>query len=334
LPGYCSFFGTSVAALGGDAIIGAPGAFRAVLMNVTTGAITRMFDSPNPGTDGFGATVAALAPNVVVGAPADDEADAGAVFLFDAPTGDLVRKFLPPDAGATQEFGSSIAAIGGNLLIGAPGAGASGRAYLFDAATGDLLQTFTPPDPDDSRFGAAVAEFGANALIGAPNDDSVPGLPGAAYLFDTSGALLQTFLPVIPDSLFGMRVGSVAGRVVVGSSSLASLYDPASASWIQFFTGGGGVAAVGSDLVVGDADFDFDSGIARLYAVCGNGTVAGHEHCEDGNYVSGDGCSADCRLELCGAAPRNDCRNTVRPGSGVAARKGVSSRPDVEVGGG
>jgi cysteine-rich repeat protein len=32
-------------------------------------------------------------------------------------------------------------------------------------------------------------------------------------------------------------------------------------------------------------------------AVCGDGLVEGHEECDDGNTTSGDGCSADCRLE-------------------------------------
>jgi cysteine-rich repeat protein len=33
---------------------------------------------------------------------------------------------------------------------------------------------------------------------------------------------------------------------------------------------------------------------------CGNGIVDGNEQCDDGNAVSGDGCSATCQLEHCG----------------------------------
>src|SRR5207244_11859901 len=33
---------------------------------------------------------------------------------------------------------------------------------------------------------------------------------------------------------------------------------------------------------------------------CGNGVVDPGEQCDDGNTVSGDGCSASCRLEACG----------------------------------
>lgn len=39
---------------------------------------------------------------------------------------------------------------------------------------------------------------------------------------------------------------------------------------------------------------------ARLQVRCGDGLVGGHEECDDGNAASGDGCSADCRVETCG----------------------------------
>jgi cysteine-rich repeat protein len=34
--------------------------------------------------------------------------------------------------------------------------------------------------------------------------------------------------------------------------------------------------------------------------LCGNGAVDEDEMCDDGNDVSGDGCSAECRIEACG----------------------------------
>ena len=43
---------------------------------------------------------------------------------------------------------------------------------------------------------------------------------------------------------------------------------------------------------------------------CGDGSVGTDEQCDDGNVVAGDGCSAACRLELCGAAPAGGCRGT------------------------
>lgn len=57
------------------------------------------------------------------------------------------------------------------------------------------------------------------------------------------------------------------------------------------------------------------AGRCVLTAVCGNGVTEFHEDCDDGNAVSGDGCSADCHHEsvaeeLCGNGrrdPGEDC---------------------------
>jgi cysteine-rich repeat protein len=50
---------------------------------------------------------------------------------------------------------------------------------------------------------------------------------------------------------------------------------------------------------------------------CGNGTAGTDEQCDDGNLVGGDGCSATCRLELCGALPSAGCRGTLPLGAAV-----------------
>ena len=48
---------------------------------------------------------------------------------------------------------------------------------------------------------------------------------------------------------------------------------------------------------------------------CGNGTVGPGEHCDDGNVIAGDGCSATCAVEACfaclasGCSPINTCAN-------------------------
>lgn len=34
--------------------------------------------------------------------------------------------------------------------------------------------------------------------------------------------------------------------------------------------------------------------------VCGDGTINTYEECDDGNTVSGDGCTANCTIEFCG----------------------------------
>jgi len=110
---------------------------------------------------------------------------------FDGTTGSLLQTFLNPDPGAGDQFGFFVAAVGSNVLIGAPfddsGATDAGSAYLFDGATGGLLQTFSNPTPAiGDQFGFRVSAVGANALIGAPLDDTAATNAGAAYLYGLS----------------------------------------------------------------------------------------------------------------------------------------------------
>ena len=118
------------------------------------------FAAPSPG-DGFGASVASVAGNVAIGAPFDNGPSSphhpGAVFLYDGvPTDDgistnyaygaLIHVFADPNPAAGDEFGASIATVGNDLLVGAPGSSLTGpgdgAAYLFDA---------NPEQPDIRR---------------------------------------------------------------------------------------------------------------------------------------------------------------------------------------
>lgn len=70
-----------------------------------------------------------------------------------------------------------------------------------------------------------------------------------------------------------------------------------------------------------------DDDALAIFAIdrCGNAVVGADEECDDGDVLSGDGCSATCRLELCPPAPLPGCR---RPTAAGGARL-VISRPDV-----
>ena len=74
----------------------------------------------------FGDSVGAMGSNVLVGAPLDDTGgeDAGAAYLFDGATGDLLQTFLNPNPDhppfSADRFGSSVAGFGGDVLVSAP----------------------------------------------------------------------------------------------------------------------------------------------------------------------------------------------------------------------
>ena len=49
------------------------------------------------------------------------------------------------------------------------------------------------------------------------------------------------------------------------------------------------------------------AGTGPLVPVCGNTTVEAGEGCDDGNTVAGDGCAADCTLEVTVEDPAGCC---------------------------
>jgi hypothetical protein len=181
---------------------------RHLLSAASPGDLLLAIHNPTPNAgDQFGAAIASVGDNILVGAPLDDTSarDAGIAYLFDGTTGELLRTFPDPANGThpplavSDTFGASVAAIGQNVLIGAPladfGALNAGAAYLFDGTTGDLLRTFYNPEPGlGDQFGSVVLALGDDILIGAPFDSQYAASAGSVYLFDgETGELLQEF---------------------------------------------------------------------------------------------------------------------------------------------
>ncbi|MBW4548622.1 MAG: CHAT domain-containing protein [Symplocastrum torsivum CPER-KK1] len=195
-------FGFSLDAVGTNIIIGAPftdsdtgviDAGAAYLFDSNTGLNLFTFTNPEPvENDRFGNSVAGVGANVIIGAPNEPGAtDPGAAYLFDGGTGTLLQTFNNPNPAGGDRFGTTVAGVGTNILIGAnrddAGAIDSGAVYLFDGTTGGLLQTFTNPEPAvNAQFGDAIAVLGTNLLVGARLDDTAGVDSGVAYSFDAS----------------------------------------------------------------------------------------------------------------------------------------------------
>ena len=240
-PDLYEEFGGTVAALASNVLVGASGAgdsaFRggaAYLFDGSTAALLKTFLDPTPANyEYFGTSVAALGANVLVGAPDESSvvSGGGAVYLFDASTGALIRTFTAPVPQAGDRFGAAVGAFGSNVLVGTPGddGGISlsdaGAVYLFDAGSGALLRTFPNPGADTFRthFGSVFAMLGGNLLIGQDPEPSANAF-GAAYLLDGgTGALLRTLYSPSTSSgfngkksLFGTRVAAVDDKMLVG----------------------------------------------------------------------------------------------------------------------
>ncbi|MBN1908212.1 MAG: Ig-like domain-containing protein, partial [Pirellulales bacterium] len=296
-PDENDYFGQRVASLGDDVLIaaymgdtGAQDAGSAYLFDGTTGGLLQTFERPTAAAyDYFGGALAGQGDWVLVGAVGVDTtaADAGAAYLFNATTGDLVRTFENPAPSSTGFFGASLAWVGDDVLIGAPSndanASHAGAAYLFDAETGALLQTFLDPTPGaNGWFGNAVAAVGGNVLVGTRYGE-------AAYLFDsTTGALLQTFVNPQPttNDWFGFSLAAVGDDVLIGAYGTdgenadvgaAYLFDSSTGQLLRTFQNpdptpsacfGYSVASVGNQVLIGALHSDLgaaDAGAAYLF---------------------------------------------------------------------
>jgi hypothetical protein len=307
LPATGDRFGSSLAAVGTDRLLigayrddaGASDTGTAYLFS-SNGALLTTFTNPTPtASDWFGVSVTAMGTGrVVIGATGDDlgATDAGAAYLFST-NGTLLTTFTNPGPALSDSFGVSVAAVGTDrVLIGADGddAGATnaGAAYLFNT-NGALLTTFTNPTPAlYDRFGVSVAAVGTDrVLIGADYGDMGATDAGAAYLFNTNGALLTTFTNPMPAT--GDRFGSslaVMGtdRVLIGAMEddtgayragaaylfstngalLTTFTNPTPAVSDRF---GVSVAALGANRVVVGAEEDdtgaINAGVAFLFSL-------------------------------------------------------------------
>jgi hypothetical protein len=230
-------FGSAVAAVGKRLLITAyqentpdkpKNSGVAYVFDATTGELLHTLQKPAPAEgDLFGEYVAVLGENFLVSCHRDDTGakDAGAVFLYDGSTGELLQAFRKPLPRVEDRFGEgAFVAVGEDVLVGVvrddtkgPNTGA---AYLFDGSTGKVLQTFHSPEPGRKRgFGFAVAALEDNVLVcGAHFTPRADG--GLVYLFDSvTGDVLRTFhnpAPAVCDG-FGISVAVVEGNVLVGA---------------------------------------------------------------------------------------------------------------------
>ena len=194
------------------------------MLLASTARAATLLDPTPAENDFFGSAVTLAGGNLLVGARFDDTAasDAGAAYLLDAATGALLTTLLEPAPAASDQFGAAVAAVGSDLLVGAPhfnsGAAHAGAVFLFQ---GSAVRTLTKPTPAfDDLFGFALAAAGDTVVVGAPFDASGAPGAGAAYLFDArTGALVQTLANPTPADydLFGDAVAAAGAIAVVGA---------------------------------------------------------------------------------------------------------------------
>lgn len=232
-------FGSSVAIISDTAVLvgvpysGTTSIGRAYICMIIDGTCPTAIDSPSgyPGGD-FGLSVVALGDEFAVAAPLDQPFSSphGKVYVFTTTTGSLYATITLPVTTTTtgDNFGSALASVNGDILIGAQFGGSSilntsGAAYLYQP-NGTLVRSFFNPDPNDgsARFGAAVAGDGNLLFIGAPGATGTFINEGRAYLYNsTTGVLVDTFQKASPAA--GDQFGNAVA--VMGENFLAGAQD-------------------------------------------------------------------------------------------------------------
>lgn len=237
-PILLAHFGFSLASVGDDLIlIGVPydnfyeglggGLGGSAYLVDTNGNLATTFTNPPQKLgDYFGHAVAALGTGrVLVSArlASVSATNAGAVYLFNT-NGTLLTTFTNMPVNMNDHFGDAVAGVGTDrVLVGAATGGTNngGAAYLF-ATNGTLLRSFQNPTPQFlDFFGGSIAAVGNDLIvIGAYGDDTGGRDSGAAYLFNSTGALLTTYTNPAPvaGGLFGWSVaGMGSDRILIGA---------------------------------------------------------------------------------------------------------------------
>lgn len=217
-------FGYSVAISGNYALVGTPfedtatgtTSGTAYLFNVTTGALIRTIENPNPysgtGNDNFANSVDINSSLYIIGAWGEDEVgynQSGKAYIYDIATGDLVYTLNNPGAAfgsATGQdyFGYSVSLSDNYAMVSAHREYASngttsfaGRAYIYNLSDGSLLHTIENPNNtgqnSSDQFGWCVSICNSYAIASAIGEDIGGNNSGIAYVFDTAtGSLVHT----------------------------------------------------------------------------------------------------------------------------------------------
>jgi choice-of-anchor B domain-containing protein len=240
-------FGSAIAVMGEEVLVGRPGEFSMFPMPASrTGGVHVFRQSrgdewtevaavtaaePEIG-DAFGQAIAADGDLLAVGAPKARSGE-GAVYVFQRRGTDwnqlAVLAAGNPVAGAG--LGSAVAVNGDVVLAGAPGYRAGdGAVYAFLRAGGEWRETIIEPDSviDGVRFGSAVAANADHLVVGAPGalplqilGTPTPPIPGSAYVFRRDGAAWEeeSILTTTAEGVLslGHAVAVSGGRVAVGA---------------------------------------------------------------------------------------------------------------------
>lgn len=186
--------------------------------------------------DGLGFAVAISGKRVIATAPGDDDrgSGAGAVYLFDLPSGGDPEKVVASDGQAGDGLGGALAVSGDLAVVGARGdddkGAQAGAAYVFSlrvdkpvlgnvgSAFNQLGKLTASDGAAEKHFGRAVGISGNIITVGSASDviGAITFLAPAVYLFDaTTRAQLRR---ISVGFTTGSRLAIDDGLILAGQS--------------------------------------------------------------------------------------------------------------------
>ena len=246
-PAVSTGFGTAVASVGLNVLVGSPDdntagpSAGAAFLFDPSGVLLTTFVQPDGGGGHFGAAVAGTQNSALIGAPGANlgTTDAGAAYLFDAdpasPTFGLgIAAVQEPTPTTGDAFGTALGFDDGALIVGAAGAIGSG---VTGALAVDLYQqdatimlssvtTYATPAPNDSvilsgTFTDANSSVSVTASInwGDGSPATVINLPVGSYAFSVPHD--YTTDPASGTYTIGVTLGDPLGKTTFAQTTLA-----------------------------------------------------------------------------------------------------------------
>lgn len=221
-------FGSSMASSGDLLIVGNPHhstptaskSGEVIAYRLSDGAQAYRIQHPTPTANQYFGSALAILPGtsgttLAVGVPGQNT-NKGEVLLYNAATGTKKSATIQNPNTATiktDSFGASLAAVGKNLLVGAPKYNAvggnleAGRAYVFDQSGSHMYTITNPEHTAYDRFGTSLAaEKNGNTkriYIGSAihkEMDETTGLTttthGVVYIYDVTNTRATSGVPV------------------------------------------------------------------------------------------------------------------------------------------
>ncbi len=193
-------FGGAAIEIGGSVVVGARlddaasnNSGAVYVFDTETGDLERMIVNPSGQvSELFGGTLARAGGLLVVGIQGSDDplVNSGVVQVVDVESGALVNTIKNPSPNISDAFGTSVAGLGNQIVIGArlddTDGDNVGIAYIADAQSGAILHTLHNPAPETAdQFGSDVTAVGHRAVVGVPLSNVGASDAGSVVVFDS-----------------------------------------------------------------------------------------------------------------------------------------------------